>query len=362
MSRFKFAIRLLAVVLLVLLAAGGIAHIPTSVGSRLVELVAELGAGLFVTGPPENFLAVVVGLVLEFMGTGLLVVLPLAALLALRFTDAVPGPQEKDAGRGQYIPELPKLVLGFFSSLSAAMRACRDFVTTGRGGRDLPLALMKPIIYLAAALLVLGWYSRMPAVVTSPPLVRAAYVVSEAAPNRELLPVHLLVHFHNAAIDREGQLTGQGISLDAAREAELQATVETLSACVGASASGKIESGVTIQSYGFASDDKFRGLSVERSNELNVAAANQRGRVVHEALVKIAEDVAGVTVEPAKVWKNLTQMARKRNSMIKFANENDRNAFADRVVILFVSDSGLCRIQQSAPAQPSGNTAASANG
>ena len=38
--------------------------------------------------------------------------------------------------------------------------------------------------------------------------------------------------------------------------------------------------------------------------------------------MKIAEDVAGVTVEPAKVWKNLTQMARKRNSMIKFTDEN----------------------------------------
>lgn len=328
------ALRLVVLLLFVLLLVGAFVLFAES----LTIWLTKLGATLRQAFPrPES--EVVRGL-LAALAEGAHVVVPMAFAVALA---------------NHFLAEPTKLFQEFLKSLVEAMKLSSVYVVRGQRGRELVPAFVKPSVYVAVAWFLVGWYSELDAVPPPPPPVNAVYMVSGADPGQPF-SAHLLVHFDNAAIDEQGELAERGVSLDDARTEDLRATVETLGRkCVTA------ERGVAIRPYGFASDDTFDGLPDE-SDQLNVAAANQRGRVVQEALVKIAEDVAGVTVEPAKVWKNLTQMARKRNSMIKFANENDRNAFADRVVILFVSDSGLCRIQQSAPAQPSGNTAASANG
>lgn len=282
------------------------------------------------------------------MSTGVLVVVPLALVLMLAM---------------QYVAEPSKLLQGFIKSLAEALNLCRVFIITGHRGRELLPAFLKPALYVAATWFLVGWYSQVatqtpdPTPDPTPPPVNAVYVVSEADRVRQAFSVHLLVHFDNAAIEDEGELAERGVSLDDPRTARLRATVEALGRNCATAARG-----VSIRPYGFASDDKFRGLPADRSDELNVEVANLRGKVVHEALKRAVEDedVAGVTVEPPIQWRNLTQMTSERNSRIRLAAGNDRNAFADRVVVLFLSDSGECRIQQSVSAAPGENTAASA--
>ncbi len=335
------ALRLVFVVLSAIVAAVAFTLVPGWVASWLVQRGIEFGRAFQETGSLLTDLLVEV---LRDASNGLLMLAPAGATLLLR----------------TYLPNGVKEWLGsLYSALKRAWNDVKEYVLRGEDWHKVPLAFLKLGLYTAAAAFLLGWYGEVVSQTSPPaPVVRPAYAVSAADPDA-LLPVHLLVHFDNAAIDQDGEFTGRGVSVDNARREELRTTVETLGSCVAPGHE------VTIQPYGFASDDGFRGLQHERSNQLNVEAANRRATVVHEALAMFADRVFGVAVEAPRKWKDLPTMIQARDSMVPVAEGNDRNAFADRVVILFVSDSGvcrMCRIQQSATAQPSENTAASSVG
>ena len=81
---------------------------------------------------------------------------------------------------------------------------------------------------------------------------RVRYVVSTGdRADPVLLPVRLHVHFSKASANEEGVLTERGITLNDTHRTELQETVHALEQCV------TLSRGVTIHTYGFASDEPF---------------------------------------------------------------------------------------------------------
>ena len=161
------------------------------------------------------------------------------------------------------------------------------------------------------------------------------YVIAKA--DSSLLPVQLVVPFENAATNMDGELTERGTSLDAVRKATLEKTMHMLAGCV--TPEGK----VSIQPYGFASDDPFLGMPRNESDKLNVRVANSRAEAVYKALMDLPNN--GVKIRGPKLWANIKEMESRRNSMIVVPEETDRDAVSDRVVLLSLSDPpGNCKL------------------
>ena len=230
----------------------------------------------------------------------------------------------------------PAELLGiFWDSLSDAGVSCLAFVGGEKSWLDLAGSLLKPGLYVGLLMSLLGWYGVVVPKHVQKPFVEANYVVSETDP--DLLPVHLHVNFDNATLDENKELTDQGTTLDAARKATLQVTVDSLSMC---------GPGVNIKLYGFASEAPFFIDAPEKNNKWNVKVADHRARAVYEMLNELAPSMTTQEPEP---WDDYEEMTRVRKAMIPVPEGSDRDAFADRVVVIYLSSPGDCTIVQNAP-------------
>lgn len=293
--------------------------VPSRVGSWLVERGMELGRDLQVAGSSER------GHLWEMLEDATGGVLMLAPAVGAYVARAV-------------LRE-PLKWLGLLPDLAAASRSVMEYVVRGSNGRRVPVAFLKPGVYVAVLLFLVGWYGEVLPPMDGKRSVEPVYLVA-AGGSGAVLPVQLVVHFENARIDENGELTGWGVSVGDGQREKLRATVEALQNCV---APGR---DVRIEPYGFASDDEFRGLGNVHSDELNVRAANLRGSAVYNALVEVADDFDNVMVSGPSSWPDLPTMIQKRNAMVMVPDGRQRNAFADRVGVLFLAESGACRVLQ----------------
>lgn len=151
---------------------------------------------------------------------------------------------------------------------------------------------------------------------------------------RELLPVHLRVHFENAELDAQsGQPSDRGVALTSMQQSLLQSTVNTLGSCTLG------RSTVRIKPYGFASSAPFRG--VPNSDELNVAAANRRAAAVRAALKEMSKGNENLLIEAPAAWRDFGEMEAARNRCVT-ASQEGRYSFPGRVVVLQLEEWGAC--------------------
>ena len=216
-----------------------------------------------------------------------------------------------------------------WKSVTQAVKSCWAFVAGNERWLILMYSLVKPglLVFLLALFGV---------ILTSPPNpsnVTVKYVIPSTDPI--LLPMSLHVNFDNAGIDDDRKLTARGISLGSSRKAALQATVNMLRKCVTS------EQEISIRVYGFSSNDCFHGVPKKESDCLNVQAANCRAKEVHRILEKLTSNIPGLKVEKPEQWQTFAEMKEKRNSLMPGSH---RDAFADRVVVLCLSDLGICEI------------------
>ena len=217
-----------------------------------------------------------------------------------------------------------------WKSLTQAVKSCWAFVAGNERWLALLYSLLKPglLVFLLA---LFGVILTPP----NPSNVTVKYKLPSTPPT--LLPMSLHVNFDNAGIGDDRKLTTRGITLGSSRKAALQVTVNTLRECVTS------EEEISIRVYGFASDDCFHGVPKRLSDCLNVQAANCRAKEVHRILENLTRNISGLKVEKPEQWQTFADMKEKRNSLMP---SSPREAFADRVVVLRLSDLGICEIRE----------------
>lgn len=65
--------------------------------------------------------------------------------------------------------------------------------------------------------------------------------------------------------------------------------------------------------------------------------------------MEVVDSIDNVTVSGPSGWSDLPTMIQKRNSMVPVPHGSQRSTVADRVVVLFVAEAGICRVRQDAP-------------
>ncbi len=227
----------------------------------------------------------------------------------------------------------------FVKSLQDLVCVCKRFVLGEKSWSKLMLSYLKVGIYICICTLIpcflLG--SGDP---NGFPNSNLAYVITDSV--QHLLPVQLAVNFENAKLGEDGHLTDQGVTLEPVRYTALKTIMNTLARCATP------DNGVTIELYGFASEDPFRDLKRKKSKKLNVKVANLRAIAVYKALVAMSADmsVEGVEIKKPQRWTNFHEMECQRNAMIQVPTSSSRDAFADRVVVLYLTSSGNCMVAQ----------------
>lgn len=294
----------------------------TEVGMKLPAMTTLSGKNLLtLEWLPGNLAAI---------GNGLVLVAP--ALLALFLLLVLLGLLRRPFEPLEFLRELWK-------SLAEAVKSCWAFVA----GNERWLVLMYSLVKPGLLIFLFGWFGVILTNPPSPSHVTVKYEIPSTDPI--LLPMSLHVNFDNAGIDDDRKLTTRGITLGSSRIAALQATVNTLRKCVTS------EKEISIRIYGFASNDCFSGLLKEKSDSLNVQAANCRAKEVHRILEKLTRNIPGLKVEKPRQWQTFAEMKAKRNSLMP---GSPRDAFADRVVVLSLSDLGICEICEIVEDAPDG--------
>lgn len=212
------------------------------------------------------------------------------------------------------------------------------FITSGASWRDLTFSYLKAGTYVGICILAPSFLINTTPT-RSVPGSNPAYLIAESV--QHLLPVQLVINFANAELDEDGQLSNRGVALDDSRKRTLKTTMKTLAGCATA------DNVVTVKPYGFASEDGFRDLEGDKSNKLNVQVANRRAEAVYQALD--AMPFGSVEIKKPRQWNNFEEMEHKRNAMIQACEKSSRDAFADRVVVLYLSSSGNCTVVQNEP-------------
>ena len=143
-------------------------------------------------------------------------------------------------------------------------------------------SFLAPCPHLTVAAFLLGSFGATPAEPSRPPVV---YVLSSDS-MLSVLPIHPLVHFENADVGPDGELTERGVTLSDARKAALEEVVEALRPCAAA------DRPVTIRPYGFASDDPFRFFDGLRddSDELKEYLATILGQATPEDAPELLDE------------------------------------------------------------------------
>ncbi len=193
------------------------------------------------------------------------------------------------------------------------------------------------------------------------PAVLSGSVASVANPppppivERVLVPVLHQVHFENAAFE-EGRLSDRGVTLGSAREAVVERILDELKQC--ADREDPEKSPVKIKPYGFASDDEFRGSGPRENETRNLQAANARARAVYDKLQQLRnslEDSRWIKLEGPQRWHvpkewddsdqspEMQAMRKERDSLIPVVGD-DRDPFADRAVVLKLTNPGKCEV------------------
>ena len=228
-----------------------------------------------------------------------------------------------------------ELLTEFVESVKQALRSCWGFVVRGDSSwLACMFALVKPSLYFAPPLFVIGWL--LPFNPEKPPC-------PTATTQRVLQPVSLRVNFDNAKLDENRHLAEHGVTLEPASRTPLKAALAALDECVQLGARP-----VTVKLYGFASNDRFRGLTLRKSDKRNLEAANKRVKSAYETLQDLARDFDGVTIEAPDGWNTLDEMKKERELKIPVLDGVDRDPVADRVVVLKPSALG-CEIKQVEP-------------
>ena len=305
-------IALIALLIISAIVIGWYQWLRTKIGGHLPSISGLSAQGLF------EWLTGILGTV----GHGLLFALPALAILVLAIW---------------YFDDLSGLCGQLWGSLRKAASSCVAFVVGKEQWRALIFSLLKPGMYFGLLALILALYFSP----DPPPAPPVRYIVSADDP--VLLPVRLHVHFDNADIGNDRELTERGIALDTTRKTALQETVNVLRRCVTP------RSEVTIQTYGFASEDSFGGLSKSANRDLNIEVANRRAKAVHDILEDLSRGITGLTIENPTSWSNFRTMKRQRDLMVPVPDNSRRDAFADRVVVLYLSDPGRCTVVQNVP-------------
>lgn len=226
-----------------------------------------------------------------------------------------------------------ELLTEFVGSAKQALRSCWGLVVKGDSSwLACMFALMCPSLYFAPPLFVIGWLLPSDGVV--PPPFPAAIT------KRVLQPVSLRVNFDNARLDENRNLVEHGVTLKPASRTPLKAALAALDECAQLGAQP-----ITVKLYGFASNDRFRGLTLRESNARNLQAATCRAKSAYETLQDLAQDFDGLTVAAPDGWDTLDEMKKKRNVLVPVPEGIDRDPVADRVVVLKPSALG-CEIAQ----------------
>ena len=239
--------------------------------------------------------------------------------------------------------EDPKqLIVEFLESLSSAGRSCWKYVAGTEAWDDLLSAIVKPSLYALAPFLLVrlngGGNSE-------PPVVPASCLAScphtEPAAKRVVLPLPDRVYFDRAGLDGN-TVTGLGVTVSEAWQPALTEMLDTLSHCGEADENGEK---VELEIYGFASEERFRGLLDDQENDdRNLDAANKRAKVVRDALRDLVKPRHGVTVVDSHRWPTAEAMKEGRKSMIRIPSDSERDPVSDRVAIVKAISWGNCEV------------------
>ena len=163
-----------------------------------------------------------------------------------------------------------------------------------------------------------------------------------------LLPLSDHVHFDDAAIGANKELTGEGTQLTARGNEQLRETVAAL---------GRLskcrEETITVRPYGFASDEPFRHLASddEKNSMLNQEAARLRGEAVQMALAEHIENLgaaaAGIELAEAHSWNTIEEMQNQRDS-----KADTGPAPVDQRIVWLDLPKGVSRCVEEKRAQP----------
>ena len=239
--------------------------------------------------------------------------------------------------------EDPKqLIVELLESLSSAGRSCWKYVAGTEAWDALLPAIVKPSLYALAPFLLVrlngGGNSE-------PPVVPASCLAScphtEPTAKRVVLPLPDRVYFDRAGLDGN-TVTGLGVTVSEAWQPALTEMLDTLSQCGEADENGEK---VELEIYGFASEERFRGLLNNQENDdRNLDAANKRAKVVRDALRDLVEPRHGVTVVDSHRWPSAQAMKEGRKSMIRIPSDSERDPVSDRVAIVRAISWGNCEV------------------
>ena len=137
-----------------------------------------------------------------------------------------------------------------------------------------------------------GWYG----LTVEPKPKEVTYLVRESElgqiEHRTMpIPVNLNVGFKRAGLDASDNPSGPGVELEPSRWKALEPTLHLLEECAE-----KLESGLEVRLFGFASDRPFRSFEddKQKNREFNVKAADKRASSVGFALREIASKEARI--------------------------------------------------------------------
>ena len=238
---------------------------------------------------------------------------------------------------------------GFVDGLRSAAQASEEYILGDARWLEWATVSAEPSLCLALMFGGGGWYG----LTVEPEPNEVTYLVKESEPGQIerrtiAVPLNLHVGFERAGLDAGDNPSGPGVELEPSRWKVLEPTVGLLQECAE-----KLEDGLEVQLFGFASDEPFRSFEddKQKNEKLNLKTANKRASSVGVALREIVGKDSLIEIRE-KVWQT-SQKMRRRREIIGGADPEDD--YAHRAVVLQVPELGNCEIEGFEPSEPKEN-------
>ena len=242
-----------------------------------------------------------------------------------------------------------RLKSGFVDGLRSAAKASEKYVLGDARWLEWATASAKPSLSLALMFCGGGWYG----LTVEPEPNEVTYLVRESERGRTerrtmAVPVNLHVGFERARLDASDNPSGPGVELEPSRWKALEPTVGLLEKCAE-----KLEDGLRVQLFGFASDESFRSFEddKQKNKKLNLKTANKRASSVGGALREIAGKDSRIEIR-VEDWQTSREMRRSRKIIV---GADPEDHYAHRAVVLQVPELGNCEIEAFEPSEPKEN-------
>ena len=200
------------------------------------------------------------------------------------------------------------LMTGGASILVGILIAVKAFLFSWGSLRDCANALLKTGQFCSAFVFVLGSGPG-----PDPPPMVEERVVRKVVTQVKLLQISDHVHFDDAELGANKDLTGEGTKLTPHAIDRLGKTVAALAELAKCK-----DEPVNVMPYGFASDECFRQLAFDDTDNsrLNLEAARRRGEAVGTALSnhigELSRGAGVVELTPPKIWATEEEMRMDR--------------------------------------------------